>query len=142
MSMTVEYPDPVVASYLARVRLLAAEPDEPSWAERRRRVFQADGWKRRVIGLMALALNAAVMDFIVAQHTWLVGSREAWIAYRALFRDLRRAGWGRERLATIAQGLYAVRNRRAAARVVRLYDITMQSRIPRQSLGWSEDGTS
>lgn len=49
MSMTVEYPDPVVASFLSRVRLLAAEPDEPSWAERRRRVVQADGWKRRVL---------------------------------------------------------------------------------------------
>ena len=138
MSITVEYPDPVVASFLSRVRLLAAEPDEPSWAERRRRVFQADGWKRRVIGLVALALNATLLDFIVAQHTWLVGSRKAWIAYRALFSDLRRAGWGRERLAPIAQGLYAVRNRRGGTKVVRLYDLTMQSRIPRQSIGWIE----
>lgn len=140
-SMTVEYPDPVVASFLSRVRLLAAEPDEPSWAERRRRVVQADGWKRRVIGLAALALHAASMGFIVAYNTWLVGSREARIAYRGLFRDLRRAGWGRERLAPIAHALYAVRNRRGGPKLVRLYEMTMQSRIPRQSLGWIDDGT-
>lgn len=78
---TLEYPDPVVASFLSRVRSIPAESDEPTWAARRRAVM--------------------------------------------------------ERRASIAQALFAIRHRTVGETAIRLYERTMQSRIPRQSLGWS-----
>lgn len=135
---TLEYPDAVVASFLKRVRSIPAEADEPTWASRRRAVLQVDGWTRRAIGLAALGLHAATLSFISTSSLWFVRSPNARAAYRSLFRDLRKAGWGLERRASIAYALCAIRSRTVGESAMRLYERTMQSRISRQSLGWSQ----
>lgn len=134
---TLEFPDPVVASFLSRVRSIPAESDEPTWADRRRAVMQVDGSMRRAIGLTLLAMHAATVSFVSASSVWFVRPTRARLAYRSLFRDLRQAGWGVEHCATIAQALFAIRHRTVGEMAIRLYERTMQSRIPRQSLGWS-----
>ena len=134
---TLEYPDPVVARFLSRVRSIPAESDEPTWAARRRAVMQVDSGTRRVMGFAVLAMHAATVSFVSVSSVWFVRPRRARMAYRSLFRDLRKAGWGRERRASIAHALFAIRHRTLGETAIRLYERTMQSRLPRQSLGWS-----
>ncbi len=131
-----EYPDSVVANFLTRVRSIPAETDEPTWASRRRAILQVDGWTRRVLGVAVLAMHATILSFVLTSSIWLVRPLSAKTAYRSLFRDLREAGWGLERRASIAHALFAVRNRAVGQSAIRLYERTMQSRISRQSLGW------
>lgn len=131
-----EYPDEVVANFLLRVRSLPVEHDQPTWASRRHSVLAYPEWRRRLIGMVAIALHASSLWFGLHSSLWLAQPRSARRAYRVLFRDLKAAGWRLERRATIGQALYAIRSRSIGATAVRLYESTMQSRIPRQSLGW------
>lgn len=132
-----EYPDEVVASFLQRVRSLPVERDQPTWPSRRRAILAYPDWTRRVVGMTALALYASILWFVVHSKLWFVRPRGAQRVYRSLFRDLRTAGWGLERRSAIAYALCALRGREIGETAVRLYDSTMQSRITRQSLGWS-----
>lgn len=134
---TLEYPDPVVARFIAEVRSIPARSDEAGRTSRRRAIGTRHGWLQRAVVVTLLALQSAVLRFIVASSTWTVRSREAARTYRSLMRELRRAGWSLQEQVAVTHALFAIRHREVGEPAVRIYESAMEARIPRQSLGWS-----
>jgi hypothetical protein len=135
--MSFEFPDPVVANFLAQVRSIPPQRDDL----RRARMRPPNGppvtWRHRLLLYAIDAMLGAVFAFTIASKIWLVQPRAAKQAYRAMDRDLKRAGWSLQRRVTVSHALYAVRHRDLGEPAARLYLRTMEPFIPRLALGWT-----
>ncbi len=132
-----EYPDPVIATYLQIVRAL---PVPPSDAARLAHVVDWRNQQRvwtRIIHRCVTWPAAATVRLSIACATWTVKDSSAKAVYRSLLTDLRKRGWPTESLLYVVHGLTALRSRDiTGASGARLYKITMESVVPRETIGW------
>jgi hypothetical protein len=132
-----EYPEPVIASYLKAVRALPVPPETDDVLVNLRAASRRGGLRRRLANTVAVVGLTASTWLSLTSSTWTVQDRRAKAAYRSLLAELKKRGWTPDARQRVAYGLTALRCREmTGANGERLYAMTMERAVPRNSIGW------
>jgi hypothetical protein len=133
-----QYPDPLIATYLARVRALSDAEWEALAPLSRLAPARARGRTRLLLVALGVLARAAAWA-AVGMTVWGGGApRAARRAYGRLFADLRRARRPVFALQSVGSGLGALQSRDVSPlHAPRLYDLSIGAVIPREALGWA-----
>lgn len=132
-----EYPEPVIAAYLQAVRALPVPMDDLVRAAQSREWRSRQRWWIRLMHWCILWFVDATFRLSIASATLTVDDPSAKAAYRSLLLELKRRGWPSEARLRVVHGLYALRGCDVhGASGDRLYKRSMESVVPRESIGW------
>jgi hypothetical protein len=132
-----EYPEPVIASYLQAVRALPVPPETDDVLAHLLAGSERAGLRRQLVNAVALVGLTASTWLTLTSATWTVQNQAAKAAYRSLLAELEKRGWTPEARQKVAYGLSALRGREmTGASGERLYAMTMERVVPRNSIGW------
>ncbi|HYV96049.1 MAG TPA: hypothetical protein VE967_01190 [Gemmatimonadaceae bacterium] len=135
--MFIDFPDPVVARYLARVREL------PPRARVTIDLSAPRAFVQGIVHFDAALLAAVIITPVIARtHIALSmtdASPEALLAYRTFYESLRAQRWTTMGRMIVARGLLAVRVRDAdPVSAQRWYSNSMGGLIPRHTIDWRD----
>jgi hypothetical protein len=133
----IEFPDPVITSFMDRVRNLP--PGDRSLLD----IELKDAWGLRPKEALSHVRLWARMYSVGWTNVKISLGRcdnaEARIAYKEFLRDLLRAGWSYVGVGIVFGGLGAIRLRRTNRyEMIRAYDRVFGNLIGRRSIGWAD----